>query len=507
MVLIPVCIYAGLATASGDVPQIKQIDEKLTVEYHQSSFDVEKNELTCRGQVKAVYGLTTLYADELVLTNSNLKTEGRATGHVRVEDPDGNLAATSLIFDWTKQTGTAQNVHIKSDRATVEAKSLIITPKEWILKDVSATTCGYQRPIFMVSAPLVSIKTGKRAVAHDIALQIYGHKVATLPSFTTSLDKRVSGFTLPIVNFEENGRGSISWSNSFLLDDQTSIGGHLGATSGSYLKSSLDVTHSFIAPDRSHAPLTPRSDFAERFSFGFFDSIETHSIESEYQYLRSTRNAISANTTWNIGTPGRLGSDRFNKPWELAFERGGEVGDLGLMGQVRVQNIQIVNRPAQTRLATISTMSLPAYRIVDGVYTHLRLDGACYLNKGSSFGWGQAQAGLLYRPFEDVGLGVAYVTGGETGNPAFESDRLSKKSAIHVRTQWGRGPSKFGFLAKYDFAEKRWYDDEFSFSQVVGCFEPYVTWRRYPSQFTIGFSFRADQLFEKLTRRDFRASK
>ena len=96
------------------------------------------------------------------------------------------------------------------------------------------------------------------------------------------------------------------------------------------------------------------------------------------------------------------------------------------------------------------------------------------------------------------------VAGDEFGLAAFDSDRLYSKMSFNVRADWGRGPTKFSFLTKYDLTQGRWYDDEYGFSQIMGCVEPYVFWRRFPNEFSFGISLRADEFIEKLRRRTFR---
>jgi hypothetical protein len=51
-----------------------------------------------------------------------------------------------------------------------------------------------------------------------------------------------------------------------------------------------------------------------------------------------------------------------------------------------------------------------------------------------------------------------------------------------------------------------WFDREYTASQVIGCLEPFLLYRKYPQDYNLGIRFRLDEFYDVLRRRDFRRS-
>jgi len=101
-----------------------------------------------------------------------------------------------------------------------------------------------------------------------------------------------------------------------------------------------------------------------------------------------------------------------------------------------------------------------------------------------------------------LALGAAYVAASEAGRPDFLADRLVSKHAVHLRADLNLGPTKISYLAKFDNDRNKWYDREYSISQVVGCIEPYVVKREFPNDYAVGIRLRLGDFLGILQRRE-----
>lgn len=500
MATVPLPILALAAVLSGG-QQVKQVDNKLRVEFKEQKADLVRGTTLYSGNVIASFGKSVLHSDVLELSMNEEESRGRAEGHIILDDPDGAMTADKLEFDWKNDTGEAKGVVIKSYRVTIRAKNLKIRPGNWTFTDVSVTTCDRDVPVYLVVAPRIDVQPGRRAIVRNVELQILGSSLIRIPYLRQSLDTRVTELTPPRMNFDEEGKASASWSNSFFVSDNTVLGATAKLADGLYPKYGLAITHSFIGTESVSGSFLPEPELSDSTKHSFFESVTVSDPMAEKQYLGRPRNALTVGTFWNQRTPGRLVNNTLNKPVEAVYQLSGGSKGFDAMGQMRFHNIGRVEEGTFERALASASVSLPRFELGRGLATMARLSGSAYLNPDDEYGWGQAQLGLVYSPLQDVFLGGAYAIAYEFGNPLFESDRPYSKSSLNLRFQWGIGPTKFAFLAKYDFNQKRWYDDEFSFSQVVGCFEPYVVWRRFPNEVSFGIGFRLDDFFDMLSKR------
>jgi hypothetical protein len=514
--------WAALAAAILAVgparPQSPPEQNTLVVAFHDQSVDMRTGEVVYSGGVSLSYGLTTVTADRVVLWTDPTKlglatgggssivyrSEGIAEGNVRVDDPDGQLTATRLEFNWVSHAGHATNVEIHCDRVLLRASSLDVSDSEWVLNDVDTTTDPSPHPLYVLHARRLVIRPGSIAKARDPALELLGKRILTVPFVQFSLDNRVNGIGIPVIAAEEGGKVGVTSDSSFLLNDRLSMNVDLASYPHELFRSSAQFVYTMVPSSESSGLVAPRSDLVERFAYGYFDDVVTASPESEHQYVRATRDSVSVGTFWNQEAFGRPGSDMLNKPWEVVYERGGPAGDWGVLSQLRLQHIEVVHGFGEDRAVLQTTLEPPTWELGRGFAAQTRLEGEGFFDDDGVFGWGLGQFGLIYSPIADVRFGGALVAGGEFGQAAFPEDRLYSRMGFDLRADWGRGPTKLGFLAKYDFTQNRWYDDEYSLSQIMGCIVPTIYWRRFPNEFLFTISLRADELIDKLERRNFR---
>lgn len=454
--------------------------------------------------VTAIYGPTTIKAESLSINHA--KGIMFAKGSVNLYDPDGTLEAEDLELHWkeTPWTATAHGIVAEIAGATLKAESADLNPTKWVLTNVYGTSCHRQPPLYSVFLPKLTVIPGRRGRAERPKIFLFGKQIFTLPSQSFNLDPRVQGFRIPSVGYRKDEGLGVNWDSGFLLTENTSI----AAAAGSFKKSlptySASVSRSWIPSDSTRALMTPRSDLAERFSFGYMESIEVPRLESERAVLRDRRNGVSIGTTWNQGTGDLNGTWFFSKPIDLTYERGGPIGDWSFMSQTRVQQIKEKTSSTVNRAVLLGSVGTPIWPLGRNLLAMGRTDVGGFAGN-QSFGWVRSSMSVVARPHKVLTLGAALVGEREFGVPDFAIDRPIDRNGMHLRADFNFGATRFSYLTKYD-THLHWYDREYSVSQVIGCLEAYTQYRKVPNNYRFGVKLRIDQFIDLMTRREFKRS-
>lgn len=492
----------GLAAiAAAQAPEA--IDETLTVQGKRVKATLNPNVVTYEEGVKALYDVTTVEADKLTLYLDPGERRGVAEGNVLLTDPAGTARADRLVFSWKDKTAVADNLTVESGGAILKAAKANVLPNRWELLDVTATTCGRDRPIYSIRTPRVVVIPGKRGVAQRPSFNILGNRLFTLPQANFSLDKRVVGFRFPGISYKRGNGLGVTWNSGLMLDDHTSLTGGFSSYPDRLPGFGIEASRSAIAPTASTGPIAPQSELNERFSYGWFENVTVKTPGHERAFVSQKRDTVSVGSYWNLGVESRRGTNTISKPFEVAYEKSLDLGTVDSIHQVRLHNIREFRGPERTRVMSQHVMGPPPVSLGRGLEGQLRLNANSFVNSDSFYGWARAQLGLAYQPFPQLRVGAAYMLAGETGTPAYLADRLYSMKAWHLRGDADLGATKLSMLAKYDIGEGRWYDHEYSVSQVIGCFEGYVLWRQFPSDYRFGVRLRADLFFEALQNRGF----
>lgn len=427
--------------------------------------------------------------------------KGVAEGNVLLTDPDGTVKASRLEFNWDLKTGSATDVEAKIAGVLIKAREALIAPGRYELLDAEGTSCP---DIYYLRSRRVVIRPAEKAVIERPRFSVGPLRLPTLPNQSVSMDQRVTGFRLPTLSFRRGVGMGITWNSGILLDTRTALTAGFNVFPETLPSYGLEIARSDVPPTRSTGLISPRSELSERFSYGYFENVTIKSPENEAGYLSAQRSTISLGSYWNQRALTRTGEARFSKLIDVAYERGGKRGDIAAVGQLRAQHIRQDDGPFRSRLVAQAAVGLKPLAPAHGLSSLVRLDLRADLSEDSTFGWARLQLGAIFQPTRQIRIGAAYMLGAETGRAEFEVDRLYSTNAFHARADLDLGPTKVSYLAKYDFERKKWYDREYSISQVMGCLEPYVLWRQFPSDYRIGLRLRIDDFLGLLSRRDFR---
>jgi hypothetical protein len=484
-------------------PIVQQISEEITVVARRQERDIPRQITTFSEGVTATYGPSTVTADRLVVREAEEEQNATATGNVIVTDPDGTIQATSITFTWKDgdKGGIAENVVGNVAGTFFRARRGEITTTKWTFFDVEGTVCRNTPPLFLVRSPRLEFTPGKEGRVERPRVSLLGQRIATLPTQRFNLDPRTRGISLPGFSYKREDGLGVTWSPGVLLDERTSLQGSFASYKGNYPGFSAIASRSLLPPDTLRGPLTPRSDFGDRFEFGYFETVEIKKPDEEFRILTTPRASVSIGSFFNQGVPGRRAPEdhRYSKPIEAAYEKSGTLGPAAYLAQARVHLIRNQFTPYTGRTVLSGSAILPPNSVARNVNTHVRADTSLFLG-ARQFGWVRGTAGLTYQPVRQVRLGAALVQGFEAGRPEFPIDPLYAKGGVNLRADFNLGPTRISYMTKWD-REFEWYDREYSLNQVIGCLEAFVLYRQNPQTYRVGLSLRLDQLADLIQRR------
>ncbi|HEY0868549.1 MAG TPA: hypothetical protein VGE01_14290, partial [Fimbriimonas sp.] len=428
-----------------------KIDEDLTVIARVVRYDRVNRIYRFREGVEARYGPTTVTADELEVHAAEEVQTAYARGDVRVVDPDGTLNARNLTFKWTQgqQTGQAEDVKLDFAGVLIEARTATLNPTEWTLTDVYGTSCRNEPPLFALRTPRIVLKPGRSGRIEKPSLDLLGQRLPSLPTQKFNLDPRTQGIRIPSVSYRKEDGLGVSWDSGWLVDPQTAVSASYAAYPGSRPSYGIQAARSSVPAENATRLIVPRSDLADRFDYSFFDSVEQASPKAEENILHDERNAVSVGSYWFQGSGNDRSDDNYTKPFEIAYERGGDFGAVGGVAQVRLQTIRRELEPVKTRISLNASAGPRPRTLAPGLVAYARSDIAGYLGAESS-GWLRGQLGLTYQPVKEITLGASVHRSLLAGTPAFPIDELDSPHGGTARIDLNLGPTQFTHIWRYD---------------------------------------------------------
>ncbi len=486
---------AGVLVALAKVPELQDVK---TIQAERFSVDTRDGSKSYSGNVVVRYGLERLTADRVVVYDEQKR--GIAEGRVTLVDPDGTATADRIEFSWdpANQRASGENVEIRVAGALLRARRATFAPGEWTLFDAEGTNCLRGTPVYLVTSEKLVVRPGQQVVVTEPRVSVLGHFLAELPTQRVALSRAVPGIRLPAPSYRP-GRGFGATWNGGLVTGKDSTFTFNAQSFQSTKPSGLALyTRSFLPISQSSQIVAPRTDFAERFNFGYMDSVLVRSLGDEASFLRARRSTLSGGGQLNGSVVDRDRGTRYSKV-EAVYEGGGVRNGLGVLGQARLQGLQREDDGMEPRLAFTGSAGLPSVELRPGLTTIARLDSALFAGR-TAYGWGRAMAGLSYTPAPWLRLSAAGFTSIEGGNPQFDIDPLYAKDGLLMRADLAVGGLKLSYLLKDD-VRRGLYDRELSISQVIGCVEAFYVQREYPRDRRIGVNLRLEPLIDLFRRR------
>jgi hypothetical protein len=445
------------------------------------------------GGVKVVYGVTTVVCDKLTV---NLATmHAVATGHVHVTDPDVNLDAQELEFTWApgKESGHLDSFNGTFDGLHIRSSAANITHSKIELGDVDFRPDSGIPNLYRLRSPRITIVAGRYIRIEHPHLKVFGLDIPWHKTIYHSLDRRVDGPGLPTISLKDGSPG-ISYYPSFLVGSTSVFQVWGNIFRGSLPLYGAQISHTFLnpnVPDQGH--IVPGSDLDSRFGYGFFDNVTVPSPEYEFSRERLHRSSISFDSQANEGSGDRLPGGSVTKLGEATYENGGPLGPLGQITDVRLQSVtQQGDGRYVNRLEAETSVGVPPLHLSRDIQSVIRFDAEGFAGD-QAYGWARAQFGLAFRPFNPITLSAAYVTATQSGTPDLTTDELYNYGAWCYRADAYLGSIRASYLERR-YLSGRFFDDEYQVSHVVGSFDLFVIYRRFPSAFRVGFTLRTDDI-------------
>lgn len=490
----------GIALVQG-ARTTEAFDQGLMVEWQHKRMQANPRVVVFSGGVRALYGSTILESDKLTLYLEDSVKKGVAEGSVRLIDPDGTIQAERSEFSWGEHAGNANEVEVEAGRLRVSALHVDFDPQRWKIEDFEAAACPETIPHFSIRGSSATIVPGRSISIERPEFRAFGARLLTLPRYTVSLSNSRPGLRMPQVSYKQ-GRGfGFAWHSGYTINELSALSFGLKSFPREATSGRFELATSLLPARDAVGGLLPRSDLDEPFAYGYFENVRVSSPDAEREAIGANRTVVSVGTSWNQTPGARKSEEMLTKPWEIVLEDGREVKGFAIATQVRSHAIRDQSTPLEVRLMGSLTLAAPNIDILPGLYVSMRGEATGFLNPGTDSGWLLGQAGLVYRPNEFFRVGAALSQGLEFGFARFASDELYSTRTLHLRADLDLGATTLGILGKYGFGDRRWFDTEISLSQVAGCLEPYVLYRRFPRTLSFGVRFRLDDLFERIERR------
>ncbi len=451
------------------------------------------------------YDLTTIQADHVTIERKT--KHAIATGHVHLFDPVGTIEAEKIEIWWGEDihSGVVSKGTIHVGTASIHFDRVDINPTQWTITKARGTTSKANPPWFEVGSPQVVIYPGKRGKIKRPTLYILGARIITFPDRYFNLDPKSEGLGIPSLRYQPGQGLGVGWAGGILLDRSTNFAFGFGSFPHQRPSYGATVTRSFLPEEKAVTLITPTSDFSERFIAGYLETIHVDSPSQEEGNYRIARKSLAVDSIWNTGAIGRGNGAAFSKAAEAVYEIGGASGKFGYVAQSRIQTIQQIGNPFETRGMLVGAVSMPSATLAPNLRTLARVDSSLFAGS-NLYGWTRAIVGLTYQPFKQFRFTGGFYGSVEGGHPDFSIDQLVSKQGMSFRLDLNLGPTKLSYISKYDISRK-WFDHEYSLSQVVGCFEPFVLYRQYPAEYAFGLRLNISDLTDLIQKRNFQRPK
>ncbi|HWA82952.1 MAG TPA: hypothetical protein VG820_05945 [Fimbriimonadaceae bacterium] len=477
--------------------QVSQTYENgLTISADGWSINVSDQSIEFRGHVIAVYGPTKVYADRLIYYNSPRNAHGEAIGHVQIVDPEGVITAAFFKYNWTSHVGSAQNVDVTVSSLHLTAESADLQPNLWTLHNVGGTGCKMKTPLYYIHARELLVRPSVGITAIRPQLSILGQKLLTLPRQTLAFNGGGSSIDLPYPTVRSGSGLGVNWTNEWSIDPQTSL-----YTKYAIFHQSLPFYNGTLMRSgiRGVDPEPLRTEIGDRFTFGYFDSIQVRDPKSEQQYFKSRRFDYGIGSTFGADAKDTTSADdKIDKPIELLVQASGAYRGFGAFGLVRAQQVKISGGETTNRLILEQNLLTPTLSLGKNLSLYARGDAAQFVG-GNNYRWLRGQVGLVYQPVEPVRVGVSYTAAKDFGQPDFSYDAPLRFRELSFRADLDFDTTQIRVLVKYDPTNRGIFDREFYFSRVVGCLEPYVVYRERPHKFFLGIKLPLARVFDHLS--------
>lgn len=110
-----------------------------------------------------------------------------ADGAVTVESAGRTARGEHLEYHWAEQAGHVESVELRQFGLAFRAQRLIAKPNRQTIVGAEFSTCDLDDPDYALHARRVEIIANKRIVAHGVTLELFQHRLFTIPRLQYTL--------------------------------------------------------------------------------------------------------------------------------------------------------------------------------------------------------------------------------------------------------------------------------------------------------------------------------
>jgi len=113
-----------------------------------------------------------------------------AEGELVLKLDEQLITARRGEYNYETHQGRLEAARTRTRDLIVRAKSIELVGRDhYVARGVRYTTCDVKRPHYELSARKLDIKLGKRAIAHNVGVDLFGVRLATVPEIEKPLSK------------------------------------------------------------------------------------------------------------------------------------------------------------------------------------------------------------------------------------------------------------------------------------------------------------------------------
>jgi len=196
IILFSIFFSPGLSQAidfSGIMPKSEEPEreksnkpEPLIVNADNVEYSTEEKVFTASGNVLVVFQDTKLSCQSLSL-NSATK-ECQAQGNVRMEDPQGIIEGSKLVYNFEKHSGTIFDSQFKANPFFGKTERMYkVSDAEYLSSRGYMTTCNYDNPHWKMKTRKMDIFPGDKIQVKDATVYVGKVPLLYMPQYSRSL--------------------------------------------------------------------------------------------------------------------------------------------------------------------------------------------------------------------------------------------------------------------------------------------------------------------------------
>ena len=464
-------LFSASAPAMTD-PAAEEVSPQIHVQADMSEYDPVGEQFTASGNVRVTYEDVLLTAD--TVSGDGATGDIEALGGVTFQSEGRSLTGESFTYNFKTKVGNARNASASIDNIFFRGEELKSEPGRYTVTGSSFTTCNAEKPHYHLSARELVIEPGKKLLARDVGIVLFGNRLIRVPKYSMGLSgEKESKSTFPAIGI--SGRYGIY------------AGYELDLATGPRTIGTLDVrlsTREVLQGGLMYDRLAGRPVF----------------LRATYKqpFYGGGRSDLMVSRLPEIGvrfSSGRAAGRRSSAREPLDLSRGlidplrpaspgiglNVIGELGV-GKLIEEPHQISSERVDGRVvAWLDPVGLDSRTLVSpGVSARL-----------SHYGGGDDYSALGFRLAVARRLGtdsfasLTYVTHSIHGQTPFEFDKIELADELAGRIRFPAGSVVLELGGRYDLRGHRFFDTEISVAKTMHCLEPKLTWRNRFQEFSV----------------------